>query len=259
MKALVLTYDKYRPLTEHMIGKYGQLWPQHPFTFRIPYQQLAGKAEPAREYIRCPSGIKQTVLALIDGLDDEEWIYWCIDDKYPVKLDIGGIESIRNWIRRDYDQSVDSILCCRPRKLTKQKRLTGRLLKTGNGTTLLERKNYKCIWIHQFLRVKVLRHLFEAFPDVIPNAKAMDKLKGHVRKPDDHRLYVTKNTMAVFGESTMRGVITENCYRSLQNLGLPLPEWHRDKIAESSIHGKMPGYCTRALRKLFHSPLIKTS
>ena len=250
MKAIVLSYDKYRRLTDHMIYQYRHLWPDNPFTFRIPYQKLSGKDETDREYVRCPSDIKSTVLALLDGLDDQEWIFWCIDDKYPLNLDIHGIQSVMGWISDVNDTSVDGILCCRPKKLTKQKRLTGKLLKPGNGMTLLERKNYKCIWIHQFLRVKVLRHLFESFPDEILSAKAMDSLKGHVGKPDDHRLFVTEGTLAVFGESTMRGVITRNCYQSLQEKGLPLPDWHNDKLAEANIHGDMPGRTTRMLRNL---------
>src|SRR5437016_4718972 len=86
MKAIVLTYDRNRAVTEHMILKYEQLWPDHPFTFRIPYQELAGPANPRHEYIRTPPEIRPTVLQLIAGLDDNEWIYWCVDDKYPIEL-----------------------------------------------------------------------------------------------------------------------------------------------------------------------------
>lgn len=250
MKAIVLTYDKYRCLTDHMIGQYQRLWPDNPFTFRIPYQKLAGNNEGDREYIKCASDIKSTVLALLDGLDDQEWIFWCIDDKYPISLDACSIQSIMGWITDTNDTSADGILYCRPKKLTKAKRLTGKLIKLDNGITLLERKDYKCIWIHQFLRVKVLRHLFESFPDEIPNAKIMDKLKEQVGKPDDHRLFVTEDTLSVFGESTTRGVITKNCYHSLQKQGLPLPDWHNGEPAEETIHGKNPGRRTGILRNL---------
>ena len=50
MKALVLTCDRYRVMTEHMILQYERLWPDHPFQFRIPWQELGGKDSPAREY-----------------------------------------------------------------------------------------------------------------------------------------------------------------------------------------------------------------
>jgi hypothetical protein len=259
MKAIVLTYDKYRRLTDHMIHRYRQLWPDNPFTFRIPFQQRSGTDSPGLEYLPSPPAIKATVLTLLQDLDEREWIYWCIDDKYPVHIDVPAMQSMLDWIRNRNDPLVDSILCCRPRKLTKNKRLTGREMQAGNGITLLERRNYKCIWIHQFVRVRVLRHLFESFPDEIPDAKAMDKLKGHVGKPGDHRLYVTERSLSLFGESTTRGVITKNCYRSLKKRGLPLPEWYNGKVASANIHGDMPGRRIRLLRELFPVALSRSS
>ncbi|MDX1409276.1 MAG: hypothetical protein R3330_14115, partial [Saprospiraceae bacterium] len=191
MKAIVLTYEKYRRLTDHMIHMYAELWPDNPFTFCTPYQKVSGKNETGRNYILCPPDIKGTVRALLEGLDDQEWVYWCIDDKYPASINVRAMQSVYNWIHDVDNPSVDGVLCCRPKKLMKKKRLTGKRLVTDKGITLLERKNYKCIWIHQFLRVKVLRHLFESFPDHIPDAKAMDRMKDQTDKPVDHRLFVT--------------------------------------------------------------------
>jgi len=259
MKAIVLSYEKYRRLTDHMIHMYAVLWPNNPFTFCTPYQKLSGKDGPDRKYILCPPDIKGTVLALLEGLDEQEWIYWCIDDKYPINLDVRAMQSVFHWIHDVNIPSVDSVLCCRPRKLMRQKRLTGKHLKTGNGITLLERKNYKCIWIHQFLRVKVLRHLFESFPDEISDAKAMDQMKDHIDKPDRHRLFVTEHTLTVFGESTSRGVITENCNYSMKKHGLPLPEWHDGVLARANFHGKMPGPGARLWSRLISAPLNRTS
>ena len=259
MRAIVLTYDRNRCLTDHMIHQYRHLWPNNPFTFRIPFQTLRDRRETGREYIHTPPDIKGTMLTLLEGLDDQEWIFWCIDDKYPLRMDIPAIQSIHNWVREVDDASVDGVLCCRPKKLRKEKRLTGRKIKTDSGIALLERNTYKCIWIHQFLRVKVLRHLFESFPDEIPHAKAMDRLKEQVSKPEDHRIYVTRDTLSVFGESTMRGVITENCYLSLQSGGLPVPDWHSGELAKPSIYGKLPGRTTRMLRNLLVSPRYRTS
>src|SRR5262245_44152364 len=39
--AIVLTCDRYRPLTEHMILCYGGVWPSHPFAFHVPFQRRA--------------------------------------------------------------------------------------------------------------------------------------------------------------------------------------------------------------------------
>jgi hypothetical protein len=91
------------------------------------------------------------------------------------------------------------------------------------GTVLLRRKNYSQIWIHQFMRAKVLRHLFESFPEEISHARAMDYLKNRVALPTDHRLYVVERNLAVFGESTMGGRVTRNCGSSLRALGMDVP------------------------------------
>ena len=66
--------------------QYQRLWPDHPFRFRIPYQQLRGPNAERAEYIESPPEIPATVLRLIEDIEDEEWVYWCSDDKYPIRL-----------------------------------------------------------------------------------------------------------------------------------------------------------------------------
>ena len=99
----------------------------------------------------------------------------------------------------------------------------------------------------------MLKHLFESFPDEIPSAKAMDTLKTHVAKPADHKLFVSERNLAVLGESTTRGVLTENCHQSMTKTGLELPAWYTGKLASGTIHGIMPDTRIRALRELFIS------
>ena len=94
IKAIVLTYDRYRAITEHMIFQYDQLWPDHPFVFHVPYQELRGVDMEQVKYLQAPSDIKRTVLHLLTEIDDEEWIYWCVDDKYPIQLVTDKIASL---------------------------------------------------------------------------------------------------------------------------------------------------------------------
>ncbi len=89
MKAIVLTCDRYRAITEHMILQYERSWPDHPFIFQIPYQDARGTDTTKTNYHKTPEDIKGTVLHLLADVDDEEWIYWCVDDKYPVRLVTG--------------------------------------------------------------------------------------------------------------------------------------------------------------------------
>ncbi len=65
IKAIVLTCDRYRAVTEHMIFQYDRLWPDHPFVFHVPYQELGGVDTEKVKYLPAPSDIKGTVLHLL--------------------------------------------------------------------------------------------------------------------------------------------------------------------------------------------------
>jgi hypothetical protein len=239
IKAIVLTCDRYRAITEHMIFQYNRLWPDHPFVFHVPYQKLGGADTKRVKYLTAPSDIKGTVLHLLTEIDDEEWIYWCVDDKYPIQLVTDKIESLISHAMRS--REVDGLLFCRCRATLNNPRLTLYRRKTTNpfGDVYFERKAWFQIWIHQILRAKVLRHLFTHLPDHIPNAKAMDELKNEVPKLLEHRLFVTKENFTVFGESTRQGVITQNCYESMIAAKIELPEWFRHPDGEYVVLGKL--------------------
>jgi len=226
IKALVLTFDKYRALTDHMIFKYAQLWPDHPFQFWVPYQQSPPTQQNENvHYVQTPPAIKATVLALLADLDDEELIYWCVDDKYPIKLEIAKIERSYAWLSSQASSAVSGVLFCRSRRMWDRRCLAAETMVDEWGQEYLERTGYEQIWIHQFVKVKVLRYLFSTFPDVIPFPRDMDGLRDKVSKPPQHRLFVTRHNLAVFGESVDRGVLTRNCQRSILEHSLALPAW----------------------------------
>lgn len=239
IKAIVLTCDRYRAITEHMIFQYDRLWLDHPFVFQVPYQERVGVDTDRVRYLAAPSDIKGTVLHLLEEIDDEEWIYWCIDDKYPVQLVTGKIASLISNAMRS--PKVDGLLFCKCRATLNSPKLTLYPGKVKNpfGDIYFERKAWFQIWIHQILRAKVIRYLFTHLPDHIPSAKAMDDLKDDVPKLPEHRLFVTKENFAVFGESTRRGVITQNCYESMIAAGIELPEWFRQPDGEYVTLGKL--------------------
>jgi hypothetical protein len=239
MKAIVLTCDRYRAMTEHMILRYEQLWPDHPFVFRIPFQELGGTDTEKRNYVRTPEDLKETALNLMADLDDEEWIYWCIDDKYPIQLVTERIVDLIEDAKRSSDMS--GLLFCRCRAVLDSPKLTlySQERVNSSGDIYFERKAWHQIWIHQLLRVKVLRHLFSHLPTGIPTAKAMDKLKDDVVKLPEHRLFVTKYNLAIFGESTHKGLITQNCYDSIKSAGIELPRWFRRSNGQQDTMGEL--------------------
>ena len=239
MKAIVLTCDRYRAITEHMILKYDQLWPDHPFVFRIPYQERRQTATNQREFVKTPSPIRATALQLIADLEDDEWIYWCVDDKYPIELTLPKIRAFVNGINDFGD--ISGLLFCRSKALLRRadETLFPDERMSRGGDVLLERRGWNQIWIHQLLRVKVVRYLFSHMPEEIASAKLMDHLKDEIPKPAELRLYVTKENFAVFGESTHKGTINQNCYDSIAKTTIELPKWFRRPNGKSVIIGKL--------------------
>ena len=239
IKAIVLTCDRYRAITQHLIFKYEQLWPDHPFVFQVPYQELGGVDTERIKYRQAPSDIKATILHLLADIDDEEWVYWSVDDKYPIQLVTNKIAALISHTTRSPEISGLLFCRCRATLTTPKVALYPEEIANPFGDIYFERKAWYQIWIHQLLKAKVLRHLFTHLPSRIPNAKVMDQLKNDVPKLPEHHLFVTKENFAVFGESTQRGVITQNCYESILATGIELPEWFRHPNGEYVTLGKL--------------------
>lgn len=228
--AIVLTCQKYVPLAEHMIDRYDAVWPDHPFVFRLPDGSAAREMAPRHPgrvtLVSTAEGegrgrFRAAVLGLLDGIADDAWVYWCIDDKYVAWLDRTAADAVVQAVRTVADPAICGLSFARARKLFDPAHLSTEKLRIGRQT-FLRRAAYSQIWLHQFLRARVLRDLFRSFPEVIESAKEMDALHQARTLPADQRLYVLDHNAAVFGESTSRGVLTANCAASLRRgRGLP--------------------------------------
>ena len=172
IKAIVLTCDRYRAITRHLIFKYDRLWPDHPFVFHIPYQELGGTDTQRVKYFTSPSDIKGTVLHLLAEIDDEEWIYWCVDDKYPIQLPTDKVASLISHAMRS--PGIDGLLFCRCRATLSSPWFTLHPHKTKNlfGDVYLERKpGPKYGFIRSCAR-KCSGTFFNHLPDHIPKRES---------------------------------------------------------------------------------------
>ena len=230
MKAIVLTYDKYQAFSSHMIQCYLDLWPGNPFEFFVPYQDEHVRLNFEHKFgekvrmVRSPSGIVDTMRTLLADLNDDEWIFWCMDDRYPISLKLDEIIPIYEYINSSSSIDISAIMyvnapwCWLDKELYKSEYVI-----KNNGQTYLRRKGYRMIWIHQFMRVKVLRTLFSYFPADMKSAKNMDYIMYQHALPDEQRLYMLDHNAAIYGESTSRGLITRNCFKSFQDKGIVVP------------------------------------
>jgi hypothetical protein len=201
-------------------------WPDNRFIFRIPYQKnkALNAYEQTVEFFHTKEGIKDTVFGLLEGLADDEWIYWCIDDKFLIAIDQDAATYFSDWVSKLSDPTIDGLCFCRARRLFSSGTVSeAPVVRTTRGDALLLRRNFNQIWLHQFLRVRTLRYLFEKFPNSNFKAREMDKFKDALSMPHGANLYVTENNFAVFGESTIDGKLTKGCLASMESLYIEAP------------------------------------
>jgi hypothetical protein len=229
MRALVLTYDRCRPITEHMLKTYSAFWPGNPFVFRIPYQenhQLNAYGQ-RFEFVRCGRSVFETMATLFGDLSDEDWVYWCMDDKFLLNIDQEAASYFAGWLHEGSRLPIDGLSFCRARHLWHYPTVSATpVATTPRGDPLLRRFNYNNIWLHQFLRIRALRSLFEIFPQNI-QIRDMDILTRQgtyaVKVPEVQIMYVTEKNFVAFGESTVAGKITQGCLSSMRRLCIQKP------------------------------------
>lgn len=260
MKAIVLTCDKYMKIADHMIQTYMKLWPDNPFVFRIPYEKyphfMKKKYGSKIELVKAQNVIKQKVLKLLEDIPDDEWIYWCMDDKYLIDINKDKANQFYKWVSTLKDPKICGISFARAKCLLRPSNLKGldKSIIPHTGDYLIERRNYSRIWLHQFLRSKALKNLFERFPERKFYPKEMDSFKDNMKLPKGQKLYVSEKNYVVFGESVSRGVLTKNCAYSFNNLNIKIPRGFQISDDEIII-GKMREESNSILKKIHRSPL----
>ena len=108
MYAIVLTYDRQIVCAELLYKKYMKLWNNCPLTFRIPYNSPRSdsykyfKSKSNVELVETESSIRETMCGLLNGIDDDEWVYWCMDDRYPYEISsVDALNSVYEFVKKD--------------------------------------------------------------------------------------------------------------------------------------------------------------
>ncbi len=248
MKAIVLSYDRNLPFVDHMISTYQKFWPNNLFVFRVPYQNypdfLQKKYGEKVELIKTGSPIKATILKLLEDLNDEDWVYWCMDDRYLIKCNVEKAQALYEYVLNIQDKRVCIVQILR----TFRDKSADKFVKKKQEVVSNEKVNIVesifsdtdklvDIWSHQFLRVKVLKRIFQSFPDQKFVAKDMDSFEK--TKLIGEKIWMSKDNLFILGESTHRGELTENCISSLTKFNLEVPQNIRVS-KKYLVHGKLP-------------------
>jgi hypothetical protein len=225
IKVVTLTFDQNRPFFENMLMSYQELLPGQGLDFCLPYQTDDSVAEGQTvRLMKTDPGIRATVLSQLRGLDDSDWIYWATDDRFLVGANLTVFERVRQMIQKGTFEDFDGVLL--NSKHSQMGKVNPSQLELGIGSDAITfdlREDLLTIWLHQFLRVWVLRVIFEAMPEELNQAKLMDTYVRQLEEKLLVRRLQTRDDFLVFQESLSRGIPTREGVRALRsrNLGVP--------------------------------------
>jgi hypothetical protein len=212
-------------MAHHMILTYRDKWPTNNFQFRVPYNQSVPKNiehdfKDCVEFIHTDVPFKKTVSGLLQDLDDMEWVYWCIDDKYLISIDEVKANMVREFVEQTQDPGITGVSFQFVRWIEKTAQPASAV--NYKGLTFLQHTSKHNNWLHQFYRVGTLRKLVDHVPDpVLYKMNILDRAKHRLTLPG--KLLTLNHNIAIHGESTTCSKITLNCVESFNKYNLPFP------------------------------------
>ncbi len=255
MKAIVLTYDKQIGLSQLVVRSYNENLGQKLFDFNIPLN-LQDNVEYFKGFdsvslVNSKSDVYSTMDSLLATIDDEEWVYWAIDDRYPTSIDTVRFISLFNQLVRgdlDFANGVKLLFW--------REASSGDEVKIDGFPFF---KQQKCgtfgFWHHHFLKAKVLKNFF------IRNKR--QKISNVLLLNEYHNsqnellffdeIYVPKKNIIELGEPLVSGLLTKNGLEALEKYKCIKPDFKStndivtffDCNAQIEFNPKRPKYVTK--------------
>ena len=205
-----------------MVAAYDELWPGHSLEFLVPYQSDNRSRSHVRRsrltFVRTGDSFQDTMLGLLKGMEQEDWVYFCIDDKFPTRLNVPVMSQVMQSVSERHDEldEVAGLAFTRARNAIRWPGISITRLECF-GQQAYQRADLSNFWFHQLVRVKVLRAFFQSLP-IVSAAKEMD---GHLKTLNfGLRFMTTKKHNLSLAESTSRGRITSAALKSLNARGI---------------------------------------
>ena len=266
MKGIVLSFDPHLEIANLLVETYNQLWPDCRFQFRIPFTDRDPRAifrAQNVEFISTPPDIRSTVKSLVCDLPEHEFVFWCIDDRYPIEIfEPAVLRAVRDFAS-DAGGDVDSIkltdltvegiegkLHTRfPRRLTRRWRpqLFRRpdTQRVENDKTWRQREEGGArepsfrlagqgffrqlghprngFYMPQFTTPAFLKQFFLA--SALPLKYGIREFHHFLLSTNlEHKSYFPNTFLLSVGESTFRGRLSMVCYEQMLKFGLVPPK-----------------------------------
>ncbi len=266
MKGIVLSFDPHLEIANLLVETYNQLWPDCRFQFRIPFTDRDPRAifrAQNVEFIPTPPDIRSTVKSLLCDLPEHEFVFWCIDDRYPIEIfEPAVLRAVRDFAS-DAGGDVDSIKLTDltvegiegklhttfPRRLTRRwrRQLFRRpdTQRVENDKTWRQREEGGArepafrlagqgffrqlghpkngFYMPQFTTPAFLKQFF--FASALPLKYGIREFHHFLLSTNlEHKSYFPNNFLLSVGESTFRGRLSMVCYEQMLKFGLVPPK-----------------------------------
>jgi hypothetical protein len=237
MQAIVLTYDQQLGLAELVHKSYVDLWPTTLLEFKVPVNGSANgsaiayfERQPNCRLVRCARPIKSTMRALLLDLADDEWVFWCVDDRYPTRINAeacGRVASALSAIPTTVEQ-------VKLRKRNEQG--TGQCVWVGGQPYDVQGMTspFWGFWHHHFIRVRLLRAIM-LHVDLNEDADIDDFQSILIKLASDHftgLALVPRKNLVDLEEPLINGVLTKNGLESMVKYGCQVPAYPISDVVE---------------------------
>ena len=229
MKAITLSVDRNRPFLLNMYQSYLEFLPDAKLDFLFPWQSLEPpEGLPQLLGRRLDESFKASVLGLLDGIPDEEWVYWATDDRYLVAADAGIFRAVQDGVAAGDFDDFESVMLDNPSRL--RGKVIPDQMTVGSGDLQISfdiRMDLLKIWQHQFVRTGLLRAIFHAMPDEMGQAKEMDQVVRSFEKTRDFHRAQPAISHLKFAESMSRGIPTKDAMQAISRRNIYFPPSRR--------------------------------
>ena len=257
MKAIVLSFDPHLEIANLLVESYNRLLPECPFHFRIPFTERNPKSifrAKNVEFVRTPPEIRSTMENLLRDLPPDEFIFWCVDDRYPIEIfEPKILQAIRDFVSQEA-RDIDSIKLTdlavegiqgKLNQKTSQRRQSLTNASQRQGQTWRQREEGGArepafnlagqdffrqlgrpkngFYMPQFTTPGFLRRFFFA-PDLPANYRIREFHHFLLGATFEHRSYFPNKFLLTVGESTFAGRLSAACQGQMNTLGLRAPK-----------------------------------